>query len=242
MTELKLLPRPEAVVFDFDGVIADTERLHFDTFLKVLEPDRISFTWEEYVDRYMGCDDRDAFRKSFRLAGREELDDRQLKRLVEAKSRQFQEVIRDGVQSYPGVVQLIKTLHASGIPLAICSGALRSDIDPILSRIGIACYFRRIVSADDVRKGKPDPEGYALAFRELRLSRSANVSSTGSCLAVEDTPDGVTAAKRAGLSVLAVTNSHPAGELSRADYVTDSLENVRMEAIIHKNEGKEAAK
>jgi beta-phosphoglucomutase-like phosphatase (HAD superfamily) len=76
MPEILTLPRPEAVVFDFAGVIAATERLHCDTFLKVLAPHRISFTWEEYVDRYMGCDDRDAFRKAFRLAGRDELDDR----------------------------------------------------------------------------------------------------------------------------------------------------------------------
>ena len=231
MTELVTLPRPEAVVFDFDGVIADTERLHCDMFLKVLEPHRISFTWEEYVDRYMGCDDRDAFRKAFRLAGREELDERQLKKLVDTKSRQFLEAIRDGVRTYPGVIQLIKTLHAAGIPLAICSGALRSDLDPILSRLGIACYFSLIVSADDVRKGKPDPEGYMRAFRELTLTRRANVSSAGACLAVEDTPDGIKAAKRAGLSVLAVTNSHPAAELSRADHVTDSLEDVRFEEV-----------
>lgn len=231
MTELVTLPRPEAVVFDFDGVIADTERLHFDMFLEVLEPHMISFTWEEYVDRYMGCDDRDAFRKAFRLAGREDLDDRQLKKLVDTKSRQFLEAIRDGVQTYPGVIQLIKTLHAGGIPLAICSGALRSDLDPILSRLGIACYFTLIVSADDVRKGKPDPEGYMRAFRELTLTRRSKVSSTGACLAVEDTPDGIKAAKRAGLSVLAVTNSHPPQELSQADYVTDSLENVRLEEV-----------
>ncbi len=229
MTDLVTLPRPEAVVFDFDGVIADTERLHCDMFLKVLEPHRISFTWEEYVDRYMGCDDRDAFRKAFRLAGREELDERQLKKLVDTKSRQFLEAIRDGVQTYPGVIPLIKTLHAAGIPLAICSGALRSDLDPILSRLGIACYFALIVSADDVRKGKPDPEGYMRAFRELTLTRRAKISSVGACLAVEDTPDGIKAAKRAGLSVLAVTNSHPAAELSWADFVTDSLEDVRME-------------
>jgi len=177
----------------------------------------------------MGCDDRDAFRKAFRLAGRDELDDRQLKKLVDEKSRQFLEVIRGGVQPYPGVIPLIKGLHASGIPLAICSGALRSDLDPILSGLGIACYFTLVVSADDVRKGKPDPEGYARAFRDLTLSRRSKVTSAGACLAVEDTPDGIKAAKRAGLSVLAVTNSHPAKALSWADYVTDSLENVRLE-------------
>jgi beta-phosphoglucomutase len=230
MTDPRVFPRPEAVIFDFDGVIADTERLHFDTFLKVLEPQGIAFTWEEYVARYMGCDDRDAFRKAFRLRGRD-LDDRLLFRLVESKSRAFREIVGGGVDAYPGVIPMIKSLHASGVPMAICSGALRADLDPILSRLGIACYFPHVVSADDVRKGKPDPEGYILAFRELALSRSSKIGSSGSCLAVEDTPDGIKAAKWAGLSVLAVTNSYPAEALSGADAVTDSLENVRLEGI-----------
>jgi beta-phosphoglucomutase len=230
MSDLVTLPRPQAVVFDFDGVIADTERLHFDAFRKVLEPEGISFTWEDYVARYMGCDDRDAFRKSFRLGGRE-LDDRKLASLVRAKSRVFQEIIRNGVRTYPGVLRMIGSLHASGIPMAVCSGALRSDIDPILSGAGIACCFSRIVSAEDVRKGKPDPEGYILAFRELTRSHTSKVSSTGACLAVEDTADGIKAAKWAGFSVLAVANNYPAEALSRADYVADSLENVRVEGI-----------
>jgi len=227
MTAVTTFERPEAVIFDFDGVIADTERMHFDAFRKVLEPQAISFAWEEYVERYMGCDDRDAFRKVFRLQGRE-LDDRFLARLIGVKSRAFQEILRDGVATYPGVLPTIRSLHASGIPMAICSGALRADLDPILSRLGIACYFERIVSADDVRKGKPDPEGYILAFRELALSHRSRVSSAGACLAVEDTPDGVKAAKRAGLSVLAVANSYPEEALSGADFVTDSLANVRL--------------
>jgi beta-phosphoglucomutase len=227
-TASQKLPRPEAVIFDFDGVIADTERLHFDTFRKVLDPQGISFTWEEYVDRYMGCDDRDAFRKAFRLAGRD-LDDRQLAVLIKAKSRAFQERIREGAQTYPGALGLIRSLHASGIPLAVCSGALRNDIDPILSGFGVACCFSAIVSADNVRKGKPDPEGYIAAFRELTRAYPSKVTSTSSCLAVEDTPDGIKAAKFAGLKVLAVTNSYPAEALSRADYVADSLEDVGVE-------------
>ncbi len=225
------LPRPEAVVFDFDGVIADTERMHFDSFRKVLEPKGISFTWEEYVARYMGCDDRDAFRKAFRLAGRD-LDDRELAFLVKAKSRVFQEVDRGGtVRTYPGVLDLIRSLYASGIPMAVCSGALRSDIDPILSGFGVACCFSAVVSAENVRKGKPDPEGYVLAFRELVRARTPDVRSVGACVAVEDTPDGIEAARRAGFSVLAVANSHPAEFLSGADHVVSSLEDVRIDGI-----------
>jgi beta-phosphoglucomutase len=227
MTALQTLRRPEAVIFDFDGVIADTEPLHYDAFLKVLEPLGISFAWETYVDTYMGFDDRDAFREAFRDHGRP-LDDRRLSELVEAKSRVFRVVIRDGVKAYPGVIPMIESLHASGVPMAICSGALRSDIDPILSGLGVARRFLHVVTAEDVRKSKPDPECYVLAFRRLSHSLPQAISAPRNCLAVEDTPAGIEAAKGAGLSVLAVTNSHPPEELSGADSITDSLANVRM--------------
>lgn len=227
MTVLQTLRRPEAVIFDFDGVIVDTEPLHYNAFRRVLEPLGISFTWKMYVDTYMGFDDRDAFREAFRSHGRG-LDDRRLSELVEAKSRFFQEIIRAGVKVYPGILPMIESLHASGIPMAICSGALRSDIDPILSGHGVARRFLAIVTADDVRKSKPDPECYVLAFRWLSRSRPQAISAPRNCLAVEDTPAGIEAAKGAGLSVLAVTNSHPAEELSGADFITDSLANIRL--------------
>ncbi len=227
MAVLQTLRRPEAVIFDFDGVIADTEPLHCDAFRKVLEPLGIRFTWEEYVDTYMGFDDRDAFREAFRRNGRP-LDDLRLQELVDAKSVTYQEILRGGVTSYPGTLHWIGALHASGIPLAICSGALRSDIDPILSQLGIAPCFLQVISAEDVRKGKPDPEGYVLAYRKLSLSRPSTLTAPGKCLAVEDTPAGVDAAKRAGLPVLAVTNSYPAEALSGADTITGSLANVRL--------------
>jgi beta-phosphoglucomutase len=218
---------PEAVVFDFDGVIVDTEPLHFQALRRVLEPLGIGLSWPEYVDAYLGFDDRDAFAEVFRARGRT-LDGKRLKDLVAAKSGVFQDVIRDGVRPYPGAVSLIASLHASGLPLAISSGALRSDIAPILARLGIAHCFSVVVAADDVRKSKPDPEPYSLAFAELRRAHPATLSEPGKCLAVEDTPAGIRSAKLAGLRVLAVTNSFGAKDLAEADAVTSSLETVRL--------------
>jgi len=224
---LQTLRRPDAVIFDFDGVIVDTEPLHYKAFRKVLDPMGFGFTWQEYVDTYMGFDDRDAFREAFRARGKV-LDDRRLSQLVDAKSLVFQDIIRDGVSAYPGVVPLVKSLHASGFPMAICSGALRSDIAPILATLDISRCFPQIVTADDVRKSKPDPECYVVAFQKLSLAHPSEISMPGRCLAIEDTPAGITAAKRAGLKVLAVTNSYGAEELSEADSVTDSLLHVRI--------------
>jgi beta-phosphoglucomutase len=222
--------RPEAVIFDFDGIIVDTEPLHYKAFQGVLEPLGIGFPWQEYVDTYMGFDDRDAFTEAFRAHGRN-LDDSKLKQLMASKSRIFQDVIRDGVHAYPGAVSLITSLHASGIPLAISSGALLSDITPILSRLDIAHCFPHIVTADDVQKSKPDPESYSLAWKKLSHAHPARLSRIDRSLAIEDTPAGIRSAKLAGLLVLAVTNSYGEEDLAEADYLTGSLNNVQISGI-----------
>ncbi len=221
------LPMPEAVLFDFDGILVDTEPMHHRAFNEVLDPLGMAFPWKEYVEIYMGFDDRDAFREAFRAKGID-LDDANLAKLVAAKSEAFLRGLRAGVTAYPGAVPLIETLSAACTPLALCSGALRADIDPILARLGVARRFGVIVSADDVRRSKPDPESYALAFRRLAETYSSSLTVPGKSVAVEDTPAGIRSAKGAGLRVLAVTNSYGAVELAEADWIVDSLESVRF--------------
>lgn len=213
--------KAEAVVFDFDGVVVDTEPLHYAAFQRTLEPLGLHFSWQEYVETYIGFDDRDAFRHAFSSKGIT-LDQENLHGLIEQKAAFFNEVIRSGVSSYPGVVDLITHLHRNNIPLAICSGALRADIDPILGMLGITDYFDVIVTADDVAASKPDPECYELAFQRL-LSSAQYGFSKATTMAIEDTPAGISSARAAGLQVCAVTNSYPAARLDQATFVTDSL-------------------
>src|SRR6185369_2427191 len=112
-------------VFDFDGIIVDSEPLHCKAFQKLLEPLGAGFTWDEYVEKYMGFDVREAFRvHGLRL------DDELLARLIAAKAAMFQEVAAEGVNSYSGAVDLIRQLSGK-VPLALCSGALLSDIEPV---------------------------------------------------------------------------------------------------------------
>jgi beta-phosphoglucomutase len=219
--------RPDAVIFDLDGVLVDTEPLHCRAFLRVLKPLGIGFTWQEYKDLYMGLDDRDAFREAFRAHGRV-LDEEALGELLSAKSGVFQEVIRDGVRAYPGAISLVESLHARGLPMTINTGALRSDISTILTRLGISRCFPFAVTADDVRRSKPDPESYRLAFSRLRDAHPKQVRSAGACLAIEDTPAGIRSARRAGMKVLAVTNSCAKEDLAEADYLTETLTEVRL--------------
>jgi beta-phosphoglucomutase len=222
------LPRPEAVLFDFDGILVDSEPMHHRAFNEVLDPLGMGFTWQEYVETYMGFDDRDSFREAFRAKGID-LDEANLAKLVAAKSRAFLDGIRSGVTAYPGAVSMIESLRTAGRPLALCSGALLSDIEPILAQLGIPRCFDVIVSADDVRRSKPDPESYALAFRRLSERHATSLTIPARSFAVEDTPAGIRSAKGAGLRVLGVTNSYGPDELSEADWIIDSLENIRFE-------------
>lgn len=214
--------QPEAVIFDFDGVIVDTEPLHYKAFQLILEPMGLGFSWQEYQETYMGFDDRDAFAEAFSSSGKT-LSDEHMTVLVKKKADVFQEVIRDGVVSYPGVKELVTNLHTLCIPLAICSGALLSDILPILDTLGIRNFFTTIVTADDVKKSKPHPESYQLAYQRLMESISTPAPALRA-IAIEDTPAGIASATGAGLPVLAVTNSYPREQLLEASCIVDSLD------------------
>lgn len=211
----------DAIIFDFDGVIVDSEPLHYAAFQRTLEPLGLHFTWQEYIETYIGFDDRDAFRHAFSSQGTV-LSSELLHNLIEQKASFFEETIRYGVSPYPGVVELIGYLNSNKVPLALCSGALRRDIDPILAILGITDYFDVIVTAEDVAASKPDPECYELAFQRLQSVHN-NSFTKASTLAIEDTPAGISSAASAGLMVCAVTNSYPPDRLDQATFVTDSL-------------------
>jgi beta-phosphoglucomutase len=219
----------KAVVFDFDGIIVDSEPLHYKAFQKLLEPIGAGFSWGEYVEKYMGFDDRDAFREAFRVHGLE-LGDEKLTRLISEKAAMFQEVAAEGVNAYPGAVELIRYLSGK-TPLALCSGALLSDIEPVLGMLSIPDAFDCIVTADDVSASKPDPASYSLAIQRLQQLFPGQAISPSSSVAIEDTPAGISSAKGAGLKVLAVTNSYPAAELRAADSVVESLSTITIEDL-----------
>jgi beta-phosphoglucomutase len=206
-----------AVIFDFDGIIVDSERLHWAAFNKVLEPMGRTISWPEYVRTYIGFDDRDTFKTA--LAG---IGNGELSGLIEKKAAAFQSLLEsDGAAALPGAVELIKHLSIR-LPIAICSGALRADIFPILGNLGIADAFNEIVTADDTHISKPDPAPYRLAMQKLGITAG---------LAIEDTPAGIASAKGAGLNVLSVTNSYPADALTQADAIVASLEGLTLEKL-----------
>lgn len=218
-----------AVIFDFDGIIVDTEPLHYRAFQEILVPLGLGYSWAEYLRLYIGFDDRDAFRNTFRSSGRT-LSDKELQSLVREKGAAFQGIIAAGVEAYQGVVELVRAI-AGNLPLALCSGALPSDIEPILKQLGIAGLFDVIVTAADVQASKPDPESYILAVTGLNTAYPDREITAARCLAIEDTPAGIASARGAGLMVLAVTNSYPEENLAVADKVIATLAGVDLDNL-----------
>ena len=233
MIEAKSSPEQglQAVIFDCDGVLVDTEPLHYAAFQKVLAPLGLGHDYARYLDHFVGFDDRDAFLHAFEEAGREISADR-LERLIEAKSAALGELVVQGTPSFPGVVELVEELKDRDVVMAVASGALRHEVEAFVASLGLSGVFRVIVGANDVRKSKPDPETYLLAIERLRPVFGSQPLDPLNCIAIEDTPAGISSAKSAGLAVVAVTNSFPATELTRANKVVGSLSDLNFQAIV----------
>lgn len=219
-----------AVIFDFNGIIVNDEPIHFRLFQKVLGEEGIALTEEDYYARYLGFDDRGAFIAGYREHHREPSDS-ELAELIDRKAVYYQEAIRNHVDIFPGVKSLVASL-AKTLPLAVASGALRHEIETILSTITLHSHFRAIVSAEDVSAGKPEPEIFLKALTALnsRLDGKEKIAAAD-CLVIEDSKEGVRGARRAGMKCLAVTNSHSAELLGEATAVVNSLEHVTLDFL-----------
>jgi HAD superfamily hydrolase (TIGR01509 family) len=216
-----------ALIFDFNGIIVDDEPIHFKLFQKVLGEEGIELSEEAYYARYLGFDDRGAFMAGFRER-RRPLDDAKLKEMIERKALYYQDAIRNHVEIFPGVRNLLSTLTRTH-PLAVASGALRNEIETILKTAGLLDYFSAIVSAEDVDQGKPEPEIFLKALAALNSRKpNSRAMEAGDCVVIEDSKEGIRGARRAGMKCLAVTNSHAAELLGDADAVVASLEQVTL--------------
>jgi HAD superfamily hydrolase (TIGR01509 family) len=219
-----------ALIFDFNGIIVDDEPIHFELFRKVLGEEGIVLTEADYYARYLGYDDRGAFMAGFQDNHRP-LDHAKLAELIERKAVYYQDAIRNHVAIFPGVKELVSAL-APILPLAVASGALRHEIQTILTTAGLIDRFKAIVSAEDVERGKPEPDIFLKALASLNArSNGSETIHAADCVVIEDSKEGVRGARRAGMRVLAVTNSHPAEVLAEANAVVTSLENVTIASL-----------
>ena len=220
----------KAIVFDFDGVLVDSEPLHYRAFLEVLAPAGITFDYAQYLAQLVGFDDRDAMRHMLERHGKPG-DDGEVDRLCAAKQEVFDRQLATGVAALPGAVELVDAA-AGELPLAVASGATRRDVLQILDALGRRDRFEAIVTADDVARSKPDPQSYADAVAQLSRRHGELAIEPGACLAIEDTTTGLASARDAGLRTLAVTNTERYEALdAAAERVIGSLADINLATL-----------
>lgn len=205
-----------AIVFDFDGVLANSEPLHYAAFRDVLSDEGITLTERDYYERLLGYDDRGVFAAVLPATGKPG----DVSRLVAKKALRLEELERHQSVLFPGAADAIRRL-ANQLPIAIASGALRPEIERVLRNEGLIQHFAAIVGAEDTPASKPAPDPYLRAVSLLALTAGADITPKA-CVAVEDSHWGLESAKRAGLRTIAITNTYPAAEL-QADAIIDHL-------------------
>lgn len=218
-----------AMIFDFDGVIADTEPLHFASFRQTLAEIGISLTEADYYANYLGYDDRGCFLAAL-TAHQHPTDPVALAQLMQRKARAYLRSVKDHLVIFPGVREFVREASAA-YPLAIASGALRHEIEVILEQAGLRKEFLHITSAEDVTRGKPDPQPFLQALNELNRQRQEQAITAESCLVIEDSIPGIRGAKIAGMKVLAVANTHTIQDLHEAHAVVQSLSQIRLSEL-----------
>jgi len=209
-----------AVVFDFDGVIADSEPLHFAAFRDVLEQEGIAFSEPQYYASYLGYDDVGVFRA---VAGDRQVNwsAEAIAALVERKAARLEAIEHKQSTLFPGAMAAIERL-AAVFPLAIASGALKAEILRVLNRAELTKYFQAIVAAEDSPASKPAPDPYLRAVTLLSAVMGEPLAGA-ECVAIEDSRWGLESARAAGLHTIGITHSYPASSLAAADLVIADL-------------------
>ena len=222
-----------AVIFDFNGVLVDDEAVHFALFREVLHQEKVTITERDYHERYLGYDDRGCFEAALLDAGQNANGER-LDRLIAQKAGRYVEIASQGLRFFAHAAETLGAVAAHW-PVAICSGALRPEIEFALAQLGRLDQIVAIISAEDTQKGKPDPEGYRLALAALRAHTYDRLPSSQqhalrelealNCLVIEDSLAGIVSAKRAGMRAVGVPNTYTADQLRQAgaDDIIDGL-------------------
>lgn len=214
----------KAIIFDFDGVIVDSEPLHFESFCEVLRPYGIDIDRAHYNRHYLGYNDWEVLEKL-----RDDRDDvnytnDEIAQIVSRKTAYMQNAFRVRPPVLPGVLELMRQALDDKIKLAVFSGALREEVHLTLKTLGIFDIFGSVLTADDVSRGKPDPMGYLLSAERLSVLPNE-------CVVIEDSPVGLSAATAAGMKTCALTTTYERTMLA-ANMIVPNLSHVTLADLL----------
>jgi beta-phosphoglucomutase len=218
-----------AVIFDFDGVITDSEVLHLRAFNQSLAPYGVEISTKEYYTNYLGFSDFDCY-KILIDNGLLKVGEDQIDGIIKTKSKIFEKLTKTEGRTIAGVHEFLLMLEDNNIPMAICSGSLLVEIEVMLEESGLRHFFAEIVSAEQVKKGKPHPEGFILSLKKLN-KRCHSPIAADECIVIEDSHWGLQAGKAAGMHTIAVTNSYDAEQLSMAEKIVNNLDELTIDDL-----------
>ncbi|SPP64821.1 HAD family hydrolase [Nitrospira lenta] len=210
-----------AILFDFNGVLADDETVHVECFCQALHEFGLALSTTEYYGTYLGMDERSC--TALLIAAREGQSDAELVRQIQDRKAELFRCHPAAQKPalFPGVIEFVQAARPL-CRLAVASGGRREQIDRALHGTAIERAFERIVSADDCPVGKPDPAIYLLTLTRLN-DGVRPLLRPDECLVIEDSKAGIRAARAAGMSVLGLATTYQADELREADRVLPSL-------------------
>ncbi|HSW79376.1 MAG TPA: HAD family phosphatase [Candidatus Saccharimonadales bacterium] len=203
------------ILFDMNGVIVDDEPLHMVAFNEVVKQYGFSISDEVYNAYFAGRTDEDGFRLYFDSLNAPM--PAAMAELLNQKAAAYQKLAKGKLQPFPGVIEFIKSLAADkNLTLALVTSSLHVEAETVLNAFEISSCFKALVTADDITKGKPNPEGY------LKGAAAVNAKPE-ECLVIEDAPSGIMAAHNAGMKCVAVLNTYSRDELKEADLIVEKL-------------------
>jgi len=223
----------KAVLFDFNGVIINDEAIHKELIEDLLLQENLRSSPGEYRSLCLGKSDRVCLRNLLEKRGRIP-NEIYLQQLMQKKSVAYQEHLAgmEQLPIYPGLEDLIYKLRLAKLPLGIVSGAMHREVELVLERSNLRQYFSIIVAGDEINTSKPDPEGYLLGAKKLGEMFPELDLQPQECLAIEDTPLGMQAAKRAGMQVVGVANTYPYHFVQRhCNWAVDYLWDLELERV-----------
>jgi len=208
-----------AVIFDLDGVIVDNMKYH-------------KLAWKKFLEKYEASIDINTFSRHFgkrnevllNMVFNRRLTPEEVKKYGEEKESLYRELYAEDIETIPGLVEFLKWLNKKKIKTAVASAAPPVNVDFVLDKTGIRTFFYVVLNAEDVTKGKPDPEIYLKTAQLLACSPR-------SCLVFEDSIPGLQAAKNAGMMVIALTTTYPPAELRDADFIIKDFTEVNMNTL-----------
>jgi len=210
---------PKVVIWDMDGVIVDTAPYHGEAWRETFQKRGVEFSDDDFRRSFGRRNDTIIIGVMGKALSQKAID-----AIADEKETSFRRKIRQHIEPLPGVMGLFKVLATAGFRQALASSAPLQNVRQIMKDLDIEGYFEGIVTEKDVTEGKPNPQGFLLAARILEVEPE-------DCTVIEDSVAGITAARRAGMVCVAVTNTHPRSRLKEASLIVDSLEEVTVAGL-----------